>query len=209
MKKMDSVEMCTALLIFLMVPLGGRADPMRPVDRYTAIYEQLDTIVPVDGLVSFWDFQETSGPFVSKIGRGKYVLEALKYQSREWTAAHVTRVHDAPPGQPFGQGSVSIEENQMLVVPETYDLAPMLNIHGDNATLTMVAWVKPDARYYGNQSARHGFGHVAGIWSEPISVRTYVMFSPQSGRGTLPGFPGVNHLDVEVAIHMIRLLLAL
>ena len=152
----------------------------------------------MDGLVSFWDFQETSGPFVSKIGRGKYALKALKYQSREWTATDVTRVRDAPPGQPFGPSSASIEENQMLVVPRTYELAPMLNIHGDNATLTMVAWVKPDSQYYGNQSVRHGFGHIAGIWSEPISVRTYVMFSPQSARGTQPGFPGVSHLDVEV-----------
>ena len=47
-----------------------------------------------------------------------------------------TRVQDAPPGRPFGEWSASIEMSQMLRVPETGETAPLLDIRGDNATLT-------------------------------------------------------------------------
>jgi hypothetical protein len=39
--------------------------------------------VPTDGLVSLWDFQEASGPFVAKLGAGHYALEATDYMYDE------------------------------------------------------------------------------------------------------------------------------
>jgi hypothetical protein len=64
----------------------------------------------------------------------------------------------------------------------------------DDTTLTMVAWIKPSQRL--DNETHYDFGHFAGIWSEAISVRTFVMFCPQSSRGRdIPG----NHLDVEVS----------
>lgn len=151
-------------------------------------------------LVSFWEFQEQSGPFVAKVGRGRYALEEQSFDplARTWSTNNkVQRVRDAPPTQPFGQFSASIEKWQMLRVLDTYKLAPLLNIHGDNATLTMVAWLKPGGNL--DNTSQYDFGHFAGIWSEPLSVRTYVMFCPASSRGVDPAVGQVPHLDAEVS----------
>ena len=48
--------------------------------------------VPTDGLVSLWDFQEASGPFVAKLGAGHYAFEATDYDERRAVA------RDDPPG---------------------------------------------------------------------------------------------------------------
>ena len=105
-----------------------------------------DTITvspPARGLVSFWDFQERSGPFVAKLGRGRYVLEEKSFNpsTHAWSSNNeVRRVLEAPPAKPFGELSASIGTDagmQMLVVPDTFETAPLLNIHGDNATLTI------------------------------------------------------------------------
>jgi hypothetical protein len=60
----------------------------------------------------------------------------------------------------------------MLEVRNTAIAAPLLNIHGNNATLKMVAWIKPSQRL--DNETHCDFGHFAGIWSETISVRTFV-----------------------------------
>jgi hypothetical protein len=153
--------------------------------------------LPTDGLVSFWDFQETAGPFIAKLGRGRYTLEEQSWDAgtHEWSSNNtVQRVSEAPPTQPFGRLSVWLGLQQMLRVRSTFTAAPLLNIHGDNATLSMVAWVKPSHAL--DNRTTSDFGHLAGIWSEPISVRTYVMFTPSSSRGR--DFPG-NHIDAEIS----------
>ena len=112
-------------------------------------------MIPTDGLVSFWDFQERSGPFVAKLGRGRYVFEEKSFDpsTHVWSSNNkVQRVQDAPPARPFGDLSASIGMSQMLHVPDTYETAPLLNIYGDNATLTVVAWVS--------------------LWSERVAVPT-------------------------------------
>ena len=149
------------------------------------------SVIPEEGLVSFWDFQETSGPFTAKLGSGKYTLEETTWDNdtRTWSSGNtVARVRDVPPGAPFGPQSASLTQEQMLNIHETQKMAPLLNIHGDNATLSVVAWVKP-----GEMEHKADFGHVVGIWSEPIDARTYVLFAPGSSRG------GWNHLDAEVS----------
>ena len=102
----------------------------------------MSTIIPTDGLISFWDFQETSGPFIAKQGSGRYVLEASTFdaKARDWHQASVNRTNETPPGQPFGPISASIGQYQLLEVRDTAKQAPLLNIHGDNATMSMVAW---------------------------------------------------------------------
>ena len=157
---------------------------------------------PTRGLVSFWDFQERSGPFVAKLGRGRYALEEKSYNpsTRVWSSNNkVQRVQDAPPARPFGEMSASIGVSQMLHVPDTYETAPLLNIHGDDATLTVVAWVKPSPAL--DNASHYDFGHLVGIWAEPISVRTYVMFVPASSRGRVQGQPEgqVPYLDAEIS----------
>lgn len=162
----------------------------------TLIHASLATAtIPINGLISFWDFQEASGPFLAKQGVGQYVLEEASFVNRIWNhGGAVNRSHDTPPGQPFGPLSASIGHNQMLEVLDTAIAAPLLDIHGDDATMTMVGWMKP-SQDLDNQT-RRDFGHFAGIWSEAISVRTFVMFCPQNSRGRdIPG----NHLDVEIS----------
>ena len=116
---------------------------------------------------------------MAKLGRGRYALEETTFgpSTHVWSSNNeVRRVLDAPPARPFGELSASIETSQMLVVPDTFETAPLLNIRGDNATLTVVAWVKPSHAL--DNTTHYDFGHFAGIWAEPISVRTYVMFVP-------------------------------
>ena len=76
------------------------------------------TPIPTDGLVSFWDFQEASGPFVAKLGAGRYSLEATDWNAatHTWSPGWVDRTTDTPPGQPFGPRSASIGQAQMLEV---------------------------------------------------------------------------------------------
>lgn len=155
---------------------------------------------PTAGLVSFWDFQEAGGPFVAQLGRGRYKLEEASWVPavRGWTYNNtVQRAAEAPPTRPFGPYSAWIGPNQMLRVPDTYRMAPLLNIHGDNATLSVIVWAKPSHALDNTSGPSRGFGHLVGIWSEPIGVRTYVMFCPQSSRGRAE-FPG-NHVDAEIS----------
>ena len=166
--------------------------------------------IPTEGLVSFWDFQEREGPFIAKLGAGRYALQEAQWDAttKKWSdGTGIERVKEAPPGQPFGPLSASIGEGQLLEVPRTAELAPLLNIHGDDATLTMVAWMKADNRYDNcsggttpppkrcGSPGSANFGHLAGIWAEPITVRTYVMFARAPRGKDIPG----NHLDVEVS----------
>ena len=83
--------------------------------------DALAVVPPTRGLVSFWDFQERSGPFVAKLGRGKYVLMEKTFNSSTgmWSSDNeVQRVQEAPPAQPFGELSASIGVSQMLRVPD-------------------------------------------------------------------------------------------
>lgn len=151
-------------------------------------------------MVSFWDFQEPSGPFMSKIGTGRYALEESSINKGTWTSnGTVERVQDSPPSKPFGPLSASIKPNQIIEVRNTFDAAPLLNIHGDNATLSMLAWMKPIGDP--DQPPSHfDFGHLAGIWAEPIFVRTYVMFCPSASRGRMSAQePRHSYLDTEIS----------
>jgi hypothetical protein len=152
--------------------------------------------VPASGLVSFWDFHESSAPFTATLGRerNELVEESFDAKSRRWTSGNpVAKVRDTPPGEPFGPLSISIVEDQMLRVRNTP--GRLLDIRGDNKTLSLVAWIRLDQKY--DNASWHDFGHLAGIWAEPIEVRTYVMFVPQASRGR-GQFPG-THVDAEIS----------
>ena len=182
-------------MMMIILSAAALASPDPPPTATTAATPPL---IPVDGLVSFWDFQEPSGPFVSKLGAGRFALEAIDWNgaNRSWGPGAAGRTADTPPRQPFGPRSASIGPAQLLEVRRTFELAPELNIHGDGATLTVVAWITPDRQHYTANSTGRDFGHVAGAWPEPISARTYVMFCPSSSRG---GDWPAGHLDAEIS----------
>ena len=148
--------------------------------------------------MSFWDFQEPSGDFVAKQGAGRYALTAQRFDplTQNYSAGVVERVYDTPPGAPFGPLAAAVDEDHLLVVPDTATLAPLLDIHGDNATLSMVAWMKADPRLRNAKGPSMSYGHLCGIWSEPMSARRYVIFA-RSPRGQ--PCRGCTAMDVEVS----------
>eukprot|EP00040_Diaphanoeca_grandis_P000043 m.14212 g.14212 ORF g.14212 m.14212 type:complete len:360 (+) comp10044_c0_seq1:89-1168(+) len=176
-------------LVFALAAIPSRS--ALAVDARTAV-----EFVPTSGLVSFWDFPEPSAPFTATLGleRNRLDEESFNATTRRWTSGNpVAKVRDTPPGEPFGPLSVSIVENQMLRVRDTP--GRLLDIRGDNKTLSLVAWTRLDRKY--DNASWHDFGHLAGIWAEPIEVRTYVMFLPQASRGRTE-FPG-THVDAEIS----------
>ena len=190
---------CTRTLFTLRLLLLHAALWNGATGESTAAWDH-NSPLPLNGLVSFWDFQEVKGPFVAKLGSSPYKLhgQTFDHDRRVFRPVDVERVNDAPPGRPFGPRSASIDSGQFLVVPNTSTAAPFLDIHGDNATLSLVVWARADMRFERGKatSGSLNFGHLAGIWSEPLGARRYVIF------GRAPrGHPinGSSHLDVEVS----------
>merc|ERR1712176_473778 len=84
--------------------------------------------------------------------------------------------------------------------------------HGADASLSLISWFKPsDVQTCGRipRKAEMGkggekpdeFGHLAGIWSEGISAREFVLFA-RAPRGNLTGEEkgqGVSFVDGEVS----------
>lgn len=117
-----------------------------------------DRLQPTDlpGLVSFWDFQEPAGsPRVAK-GAGAYALTEQ--------AGPVERVD----GGLFGPYAAHLNEGQWLHVRRAD--GPLLDLHGPEAQVTVVAWLKREKCRSNHCEA------VAGIWGETDRVRQYCMF---------------------------------
>jgi hypothetical protein len=117
-----------------------------------------DKIHPLDlpGLICFWDFQESAGqPRVAK-GPHDYVLTEQ--------AGPIARVDDGV----FGNHAMRIEHGQYLSVSKFN--APALNIPGEDAQVTVVAWLKR-----GTKPERE-CEFVAGLWDETHKLRQYGMF---------------------------------
>lgn len=105
-------------------------------------------------LIAFWDFQESPGkPFTA---RG---MQAFELQEMEGT---IERVEDGV----FGPRSARIQKGQWMRIPRA-ELGP-LNIHGEQAQVTVVAWIKRDAKNF--------WQSIAGVWDETHKKRQYMMF---------------------------------
>jgi hypothetical protein len=111
----------------------------------------LTTAIPADdGLVSFWDFQETSGAYVAKLGRERAVLEEQSFSgtTRTWSSDNeVKRVRETPPGEPFGELSASLSTNQMLRVRNTFANAPVRSNFGVPAAACCCLVVLPTTHF--------------------------------------------------------------
>ncbi|GAB4456759.1 MAG: hypothetical protein OHK0029_15310 [Armatimonadaceae bacterium] len=109
-------------------------------------------------LVSFWDFAEDTG--AERVARGPYPY----------------RLRDANPKQPvrrvtegvFGSRAAHFRPGQALYIPRAE--CPALNLHGPNAQVSVVAWVKrePSPHAWACQA-------VAGMWNEH-GKRQYCLF---------------------------------
>jgi hypothetical protein len=134
----------------------------------------------IQGLVSFWDFQENAGQ--PRVGKGKAPL-ALQEKK-----GPIARSNDGV----FGLSSAHIKHGQWFIIPRAEIGA--LDIHGANAQVTVVAWVK--------REAKDSWQAIAGVWDETHKKRQYCLFL-NAPRGTkadeMKRYPLANRIHGHVS----------
>ena len=110
-------------------------------------------MVKQKGLLCYWDFSGKT-PFVSK-GKYKYTLT---------TGNTPIEIKDEGP---ISGKSINISKGQYLYIPR--EKCPGLDIHGKNAQVTVLAWVK---RQKGSPECEA----IAGMWNESRKLRQYCLF---------------------------------
>lgn len=118
--------------------------------------KDINIIIKHPNLISFWDFQEGPGEARLSMGRKPYALQE--------GAGPIDRDAEGV----FGPYSALLEEGKWLRIPreQLHDL----NIHGENAQVTVAAWVKR------RRKSNHECEFVAGIWNETNKKRQYGLF---------------------------------
>ena len=113
----------------------------------------------IDGLVSFWDFQEAPG--VVRLSRGPGAYELLDH------GGSVPVIENA--SGPFGSRAAGFGGGPWLEAARAE--SPRLDLHGLEACVSIVAWIKRRrvAEYAGGCQA------LAGIWNEH-GLRQYCLF---------------------------------
>lgn len=112
------------------------------------------------GLVSFWDFEESSERFTARQGEA-YVLQA------QAGSMAVNQYPDAP----LSGRALDIQEGQWLSIPRR--ACPGLDIHGGSGHLTLVAWLRRQPRL---ETPPDRCEFVAGQWNETERTRQYGLF---------------------------------
>lgn len=107
------------------------------------------------GLIAFWDFQEPTGqPRISR-GPNRYPLTPH---------GELQRID----GGVFGPYAMLVAEGQWLDIPRRD--CPALDLHGPDAQVTVIAWLKRHPKSDGECQA------VAGMWHETGLRRQYCLF---------------------------------
>lgn len=109
----------------------------------------------IKDLVSFWRFQEEPG--TARVAEGSFQAVLLEGNDKP-----VARANEGL----FGEFSLSVQQGQWLRIPR--DKLGPLDIHGPEAQVTLIAWVKREADTY--------WQSVAGVWNESHSGRQYMLF---------------------------------
>ncbi|SKB05246.1 Concanavalin A-like lectin/glucanases superfamily protein [Prosthecobacter debontii] len=137
-------------------------------------------ILKMPNLVAFWDFQEAAGEKRWSQGGEKLALQEKK--------GPINRVQDGV----FGPWSVDIKRGQWLMLPRAEIGA--LNIHGKEAQVTVVAWVK--------RQAKEPWQAIAGVWDETHKHRQYCLFlnAPRGTRADeMKRYPLANRIHGHVS----------
>ncbi|PCJ60876.1 MAG: hypothetical protein COA79_07395 [Planctomycetota bacterium] len=111
----------------------------------------------IPGLVSFWDFQNSSDHFIANQG------EPYNLQSQ---SGELNVIEDS--SAPHGGKALDVKEGQWLNIQRHE--CPKLNIHGQEGHLTVVAWIKRQKTLV-NQCE-----FIAGQWNESQTGRQYGLF---------------------------------
>ena len=132
--------------------------------RPNHMFEQTNPRFILDGntpsvfpdLVAYWHFSESSESYLSCGG------EPYRLQSQ---VGRMNVVSDAQ--APLGGRALRVEQGQWLNLPR--EDCPLLDIHGPEGQLTVIAWLKRD------QGAQ-GCEFIAGQWNESGRSRQYGLF---------------------------------
>lgn len=140
-------------------PGGGKASyaALQSIIRHPAFSAGSPggVILQTPDLVAFWDFQEETGqPRVSQGGARAYALQEQR--------GPVERVE----GGVFGKHAARIQRGQWLMVPRAE--IGELDIHGKDAQVTVIAWIK--------RRDRQVWQALAGAWDETHKKRQYCLF---------------------------------
>jgi hypothetical protein len=110
----------------------------------------------IPDLVCWWDFQEPAGAARQSRSGHAYELQECN--------GPIERVTDGL----FGPFAARLNKGQWLVAPRTN--CPALDLHGPEAQVTVVAWLKWES------DRRGGCEAVAGVWNETKRQRQYCLF---------------------------------
>jgi hypothetical protein len=115
-----------------------------------------DAVMALPGLVSFWDFQQPGGQQRLAHGQGAYALHE--------TSGTIDRIE----GGVFGAYCANFTAGRWLECPR--EACPLLNLHGPEAEVSVLAWVRRDLQHAASSQA------VAGIWHEAAHRRQYGLY---------------------------------
>lgn len=114
----------------------------------------------VPDLVSYWDFHEPAGQDRVAKGPGAYRLQEMGGPIKQSVSG------------PFGKFAVRLKKGQWFRIPRGE--FPLLDFHGPDARLTVIAWLK--------REATSPWQAVAGVWNESAGQRQYCLFLNAASR---------------------------
>ena len=109
----------------------------------------------IRGLVSFWDFQQPPGSSRTAVGSHPCSLQEMN--------GPIQRAEDGL----FGAYSMDIAWGQWLRIKRGE--CPALDIHGSDAEVSVVSWIK--------READRNWQFIAGMWNERDEKRQYALFT--------------------------------
>jgi len=120
-----------------------------------------DLIIPFEpqdatGLISFWNFNQSGTSFVADQGE-PYCLQSQ--------SGRLDIIEDS---SCYGGAALVIQEGQWLSIPRNE--CPLLDIHGKEGHLTLVAWIKR------SKTSNPHCEFIAGQWNETNKGRQYGLF---------------------------------
>jgi hypothetical protein len=116
--------------------------------------KDISNILNIPNLVCCWDFN-SSHPYIS---RGEYAYELIEGNGSP-VVKHEGIISDS---------SLDIKEGEYLYIPR--ENCKALNIHGKEAQVTILAWIKRQTK------SRSQCEAVAGMWNETNKKRQYCLF---------------------------------
>ncbi len=139
-----------------------------------------EAILKTPGLVAFWDFQEEAG--LPRVAQGAQKAQLVEKKGPIQRAE----------GGVFGPWAADIKRGQWFMIPRA-DIGA-LDIHGKDAQVTVVAWVK--------RQSKDSWQAIAGVWDETRKKRQYCLFlnAPRGTRADeMKRYPLANRIHGHVS----------